>query len=155
MPFPQRDIIQICELLSEQENLKVCVSESLKGACYAFGGTLLGGLLGGPVGLFAGNYIILRFKVVLLIIILLGSVIGGTYGAITSKGKFTSIITVINEMPEYDRNRLSEAVAHAIRNIDATDVITLLTILNGNPVTKELVLNIIRNAITQRGYTIA
>lgn len=55
MPIKQEEILGICKQLAEQEHMKVCVTESAKGACIAGGCALLGGLLGGPPGLAVGK----------------------------------------------------------------------------------------------------
>lgn len=55
MPLRQDEILSVCQQLAEEENLKVCVTESLKGACIAGGCALVGSLLMGPPGLAIGN----------------------------------------------------------------------------------------------------
>lgn len=55
MPVNQDAIISVCKQLAEQQNLRVCISESLKGAAIAGGCAFIGGIIGGPVGLAIGT----------------------------------------------------------------------------------------------------
>ena len=57
MPLQQQELLKVCEILAEEEGLRVTVTESFKGACYAFAGALVGGVLGGPIGLGLGTLI--------------------------------------------------------------------------------------------------
>lgn len=59
MPLNQNEIINVCQQLAEEEQLKVCVTESFKGACIAGFGALAGGLLLGPPGLAVGEFSLL------------------------------------------------------------------------------------------------
>ncbi|EFA07338.1 protein C19orf12 homolog [Tribolium castaneum] len=131
MPLSQRDIIRVCEILAEQEQLECTVRHSLVGACYAFGGALLGGILGGPVGLGVG------------------SAAGGALAAYKSQGKFKSAAYVIMfEMTERDRQRLADAVGEVIRSIDASDVITVVTLLNTNALLRNSALEVLKRFLT-------
>lgn len=55
MPINQRELINAAELVCEQKGVKVALqySAASAGACALT--TFAGGLLAGPVGLFAGN----------------------------------------------------------------------------------------------------
>lgn len=55
MPVNNNELISVAQQLSENQNLRVTVKESMKGACMAGGGALVGGLLGGPIGLAIGK----------------------------------------------------------------------------------------------------
>ncbi|RZC37967.1 hypothetical protein BDFB_011467 [Asbolus verrucosus] len=125
-------MLRVCEILAEQEELRVATNETFKGACCAFAGAVVGGLLGGPVGLGVG------------------SAAGGAVAAYRSKGKFKSVVHIIaNEMPETEKQRLAEAVNNVVRSIDATDVIALITMINANNMLKSAVLKIIKDCVTQ------
>lgn len=56
MPLNTREIIGVVADLSREENLRISVSECVKGACITGGGTFLGGLVLGPVGMALGSY---------------------------------------------------------------------------------------------------
>lgn len=62
MPINTREIISIVADLSRNENLRVSIGSSVRGALIAGGSTLAGGLLlGGPIGLAVGNGINISF----------------------------------------------------------------------------------------------
>lgn len=50
------DVMALCCKLSESRQIKAAVRNSAKGAAAAAGGAFVGGLLGGPPGLFIGTY---------------------------------------------------------------------------------------------------
>lgn len=78
-----------------------------------------------------------------------GSAAGGALGAYRSQGKFKSAVYIIKyEMTERDRQRLADAVAEVVRNVDATDLITVMTLLNGNAIMKNAVLEIMKKTLS-------
>lgn len=52
----QESIYEICTVLSEQEDLKVTVKQSGKGALLVGVCTFGGGLVAGPIGMAVGEY---------------------------------------------------------------------------------------------------
>ena len=50
------DVIDVLGILANERNLRVTVSESLKGGLLTGATTVVGGLLGGPVGLAIGSF---------------------------------------------------------------------------------------------------
>ena len=54
MPISTEDMMQVLSRLATEEELKVTVSESLKGGLIVGGIAATGGLLGGPIGLAIG-----------------------------------------------------------------------------------------------------
>lgn len=57
----RENIIEICRVLAEEENLKVTVKEAAKGALYTGMGVFFGAILAGPVGMAIGKYLCLLF----------------------------------------------------------------------------------------------
>ncbi|KAJ8930536.1 hypothetical protein NQ314_016649 [Rhamnusium bicolor] len=55
MPLNSDAIIEVCEVISQQEHLKVTIKQTAKGAVITGLGALSGGLLGGPVGMAIGK----------------------------------------------------------------------------------------------------
>lgn len=49
------EIIQLLSTLSEEENIRVTVTQAAKGGLLAGGGAFIGGILGGPPGICAGT----------------------------------------------------------------------------------------------------
>ncbi|RZC33589.1 zinc finger protein 271 [Asbolus verrucosus] len=131
MPLSQTDILKVCEILAEQEELRVAVNESFRGASIAFGSAFVGALLAGPIGLAVGG------------------TIGSVVAAVRSRRKFKSVVHVIMyEMPEGEKQRLAESVRNVLCSIDASDVITLLTILQSNAVLRTAIVGVIKRVVT-------
>ena len=55
MPFDVSEVIEVLVKLSEEENLRLTVVESVKGAATAGVGALIGGVIAGPIGLAVGK----------------------------------------------------------------------------------------------------
>lgn len=51
----RESILKICEVLSEQEDLKVTLSQAAEGGLMVGGAAFVGALLGGPIGLAIGK----------------------------------------------------------------------------------------------------
>lgn len=54
MPIEVHEVISACHVIANQENLDVCVTESLKGAAVAGASAFVCGVLLGPVGVAIG-----------------------------------------------------------------------------------------------------
>lgn len=55
MPVEINDVMAVLCQLADEENLRVTVTEALKGGAIAGAGAFVGALLGGPVGMAAGK----------------------------------------------------------------------------------------------------
>lgn len=55
------DVMVLCCKISESRQIKAALQHSAKGAAAAGGGAFLGGLLGGPPGIFIGMYCVFDF----------------------------------------------------------------------------------------------
>ena len=55
MPYEVSQVMDMLIKLSEEEDLKLCIVQSVKGAAITGFTTLVGGLLGGPVGMAVGK----------------------------------------------------------------------------------------------------
>merc|ERR1739848_390503 len=102
----------IMELLREDRNLRVTVTESGKGALVAGGVAGLGGLVLGPIGLAIG-----------------GSV-GGCLAAYLGQGKFKPLAMVI--MEDIKEEQRVNAVRGIVDNLDAGDAMTLIALVTSN-----------------------
>ncbi|KAG5893126.1 hypothetical protein JTB14_034147 [Gonioctena quinquepunctata] len=121
--FQNKDVIKVCEVLAEQENLKVTLVGATKGALMTGLGALSGGLLGGPVGLAIGGT--------------LSSIIAAWY----SRGQYRPVIDILrNDLTPQQKNRLINAVNNVLNSIKPEDCITLLTFVLTNASLKEAVL---------------
>jgi len=122
MVIRYNDILELMTVLSEDKNLQVTVSESLKGGLTAGVAATLGGLLLGPRGL------------------ALGGALGGVLGAVMSEDKFKPVSQAIMEMSDPDQRRLVEAIRNIVRGLDASDAVELIAIVQGNELLKAKVM---------------
>lgn len=123
MPIDTDAVISVCTQLSEQENLRVTVRESAKGAAIVGGSAFAGGLLGGPVGLCVAG--------------IAGSLIALSYG----KGKYRAVADVILfEMTTDQKNQLVGNIQRAVRNVTPEDLTVLLPLLLSQAPLREMVI---------------
>ncbi|KAB7505093.1 Protein C19orf12-like protein [Armadillidium nasatum] len=109
MPISTNEIIKLICDVSEEEKIKIAVSESLKGGAIAGCATVIGGLIMGPVGLAAG----------------------GTLGGITSYfvcKKFQSVPSVISRMDPSKREMLIHRV-NVLNGLEYTDYLQLTALV--------------------------
>ncbi|XP_049820468.1 protein C19orf12 homolog [Aethina tumida] len=121
-------ILEVVEILSEQEDLEAtiigCGKASLMTGIFAF----IGGLLGGPFGIFVG-----------------GSA-GAASAALYSRGNVRSVVSIIREdLNAEQKNRLANAVGNIINSITAEDAVTIVMLLAGQDKVKAMVLEEIGN----------
>ncbi|XKL68330.1 hypothetical protein PGB90_003821 [Kerria lacca] len=131
MPINTREIISIVADLSRNENLRVSIGSSVRGALIAGGSTLAGGLLlGGPIGLAVGG--------------LLGVVTNAT-----TAPNFRPVADILlNDLTLAQQATLINRVNSIIRNIDVMDLTALSVIILSNKSIENQLLSIIRNFVT-------
>lgn len=113
------EIIGIVTKLSDETGLKVTLNESVKGGLITGTICTIGGLILGPVGL------------------ALGGAIGGVLAYVKSDGKFKPASQVIlYEMNAEDQRELVTSVKNILKELDATDVVQLMVLVNANPALK-------------------
>ncbi|XP_076034673.1 protein C19orf12 homolog [Oratosquilla oratoria] len=112
MPINTIEIIDLLAELSEEENLRVTVKESVKGGLIAGATTVLGGMLLGPVGLAVGG------------------TFGGITAAILSQDKFRSVASVLrDDLTHTQKQRLASSAMKIVNSLDATDIYHLMSLL--------------------------
>ncbi|XP_050292746.1 protein C19orf12 homolog [Anthonomus grandis grandis] len=121
-PEMRRNLIEVCSTLAEQENLKVTITSSAKGALYVGAATFIGGVLGGPLGMAAGG------------------VLSSLSVAFSSQGKFKSVVQIIAEMSEEQQVRLATSVQNAIKSVRPEELVGLLSLVMTNATLKEAIL---------------
>lgn len=105
MPINTTEALSLVSQICEEEKLRVCIKESVKGGFIAGGATILGGLLGGPVGLAVGG------------------TVGGCTAAYLSQGKFKSVVSIINnDLTFAQRERLANSVRMFLQNRSVEDL---------------------------------
>ncbi|KAF5299107.1 hypothetical protein FQR65_LT09465 [Abscondita terminalis] len=122
MPVNTSELVNVAVELSNNEDLKVTLVESTKGAFVAGGGALVGGLLGGPIGLG------------------IGGTIGSLYAAWNGNGKFKSVGTVILEMSPQQREELANRLRNVFKDVQLEDAVKLLQLVMTNDALKILVI---------------
>lgn len=113
------EIINVLSKLSDESGLKVTVQESVKGGVIAGAACTIGGVLLGPPGLAVGG------------------AIGGCLAYVLGNGKFKPVSRVItHDMRQEDRQQLVQSVQRILADVDATDGVQLLVLVNGNAALK-------------------
>jgi len=113
------EMVRVLSKLSDESGLKVTVNQSVKGGLIAGSACTIGGMILGPSGL------------------AIGGAIGGCIAYILGDGKFKPVSNVIlYEMRTEDRLKLVESVSNIVRDLDASDAMQLMVLINGNAALK-------------------
>ncbi|XP_074038307.1 protein C19orf12 homolog [Leptinotarsa decemlineata] len=127
----RRVVLEVCELLCQQENLKATIRESAKGAALVGVTSFLGAIVGGRLGLLAGAA--------------LGGAASMAFGS-----EFKSLVDIIRQdMTEKQREQLAESVRHLFRGIQLTDTVEIMAMLAQNTSLKSSIINGIVGFIQQ------
>ena len=119
MVLSYQDIMEVIRILCEDQSLAVTVKESGKGALVTGGVAGLGGLVLGPMGL------------------ALGGAVGGALAAWIAQDKFKPLLQVIMEdMREEQRMKMVDSLRNVLTNIEPTDALTLVAVVQGNQALK-------------------
>jgi len=110
MPVNVQEIMEACEVLARQDNLNVCIQESLKGAAIAGLGSFVGGVLMGPVG------------------IAIGATVGGVAGSSVCK-QYQPLWRIIQDMNEADKKRLANHMQKVLNDLDISDAVVLMALV--------------------------
>lgn len=122
MPINTTEALSLVSQICEEEKLRVCIKESVKGGFIAGGATILGGLLGGPVGLAVGG------------------TVGGCTAAYLSQGKFKSVVSIINnDLTFAQRERLANSVRGIFSEIGPADY-AAIALYVAQPAVKERII---------------
>ncbi|XP_077982318.1 protein C19orf12 homolog [Glandiceps talaboti] len=114
MPVNAEELIRLLAMLSEEEQMKVAVRQTLKGGLIAGSFATVGGLLGGPVG------------------IAVGGALGGAWGAWATKGKFRPVSDILIDMNKEQRVQLQEYFNLAFRSLTTEDFTALNKMVAGD-----------------------
>lgn len=114
MPLSPRDLQRVLAILADEDQLKVTVKSSMYGGVLAGVMTSVGGLLGGPPGLFVGG------------------ALGGAL-AYKTAGDFKPVSQVIKDINAHDRQLLYDSMKEIIDNLSFDDYLTVLSFLSVGP----------------------
>ncbi|XP_065182646.1 protein C19orf12-like [Sycon ciliatum] len=126
MVLSPEEVHEIVSIIAAEENLRVTVSESLKGGLKVGLCAAAGGLVLGPPG-FA-----------------IGGVIGGIYATCTS-AKFKPVHQVLGEMSPAQRQLLQRRFLDATRQISYSDAAMLLSMVAGDAGLKLILINLVKD----------
>lgn len=115
MPISSTDVVKVCSIVAEQEDINVCVTESLKGAGIAGVSAFTLGVIFGPVGLAVGG------------------AAGGLAGAKLCK-KYEPLWKILAMMRKEDKERLYTHMIAIIEKLDITDAAVLLALVTNKGV---------------------
>lgn len=113
MPVDVREVIELVSTLSEEENLRVTVTECAKAGLIAGVATTVGGVVAGPIGL------------------LFGASVGGVIAYASTK-KFKSAVQVIADMKQEDKNVLAQRVRDIMSNVGVSDIAVFTAMLSSD-----------------------
>ncbi|KAL1138683.1 hypothetical protein AAG570_008745 [Ranatra chinensis] len=112
MPVKTTELLKAAEIVAEERNLKATIKHSLAASGFTFATTLLGGLLGGPVGIFAG------------------AVVGGGTSMIATKGKFKSVVTIIrDDLTAAQRTQLCNHLISALKDVGIEELVGIAVLV--------------------------
>uniref|UniRef100_A0A673L3G3 Chromosome 19 open reading frame 12 n=1 Tax=Sinocyclocheilus rhinocerous TaxID=307959 RepID=A0A673L3G3_9TELE len=121
------DVMALCCKISENSQIEVAVNNSRKGAAAAGGGAFLGGLLGGPPGIF------------------IGGVLGSAVGWLMTRGKFRPLHQMIMEMSPQQREKLYSQLMEELGILACDNLSELILSGMSNPSLKMQVLVILKS----------
>lgn len=132
MPINTQDLMDGISVLADQQNMRVTVKQSCKGAMICAATCFVGGMILGPVGL------------------AIGGTAGGISAAMMSKGSFKPVSEIIrNDLTVQEREMLTEKIIGAVREFEPTDLALLLPLIMGNPSIQQSVLRTVTSFISE------
>lgn len=112
MPLNVKQFMDGVSELTDHHNIRVAIKQSGKGAALCGATCFVGGILLGPVGLAAGG------------------AVGGLVAAYMTRGTFRSVGDIIrNDLTDSQRERLYYHITESIREVDGSDLVTLLPLV--------------------------
>ncbi|XP_068595657.1 protein C19orf12 homolog [Brachionichthys hirsutus] len=125
------DVMRLCCEISAQDQIKVAVKSSTRGALVAGGTALVGGLLGGPPG------------------IAVGGALGGLLGSWMVSGQFKPLPQILVELPAEERQKLYDDVVAVLGGLSWMDAAQLVALVMGNATLQQQVTAALMNYVTQ------
>ncbi|XP_055303409.1 protein C19orf12 homolog [Sitodiplosis mosellana] len=138
MPVDVEEFLRGLAILADNQNMRVTLKQSGKGAAICGAICFVGGLVAGPLGL----------------------AVGGTIGGVTAYkclSNFRTVGDIIrNDLTQEEKWRLHEHVVNSVRHLHPTDVAMLMPLIMNTPSLQEAVLKTIVSFVTnEMRYTIA
>ncbi|XP_065366525.1 protein C19orf12 homolog [Calliphora vicina] len=115
MPIDGRELIEAISVLADEQNVRVTVKQSGKGAIVCGACCFAGGLLLGPAGL------------------AIGGAAGGVVAYKMTKGSFRPLgDVIINDLTDTQKEQLVQHVTKAVQDVHPTDLVMLLPLIMNN-----------------------
>ncbi|KAI8121650.1 hypothetical protein FF38_06494 [Lucilia cuprina] len=123
MPIDGRELIEAISVLADEQNVRVTVKQSGKGAIICGACCFAGGLLLGPAGL------------------AIGGAAGGVVAYNMTKGSFRPLgDVIINDLSDTQKEQLVQHVTKAVQDVHPTDLVMLLPLIMNNVSIQQAVL---------------
>ncbi|NWT77304.1 CS012 protein, partial [Prunella himalayana] len=129
MPNRIDDVMALLNHVATVKGMKAAVAHSGRGAMLTGASAFLGGMLGGPPGIFVGG------------------AVGGLIGWMTS-GQFKSVPQILMELPAAEKQKLCADTMSVIRNVDWTDARQLIALVMSNSTLRDKVLEVLTTYLT-------
>ncbi|XP_058127476.1 protein C19orf12 homolog [Anopheles ziemanni] len=131
MPIDTRKLFVAVGELMDKEGVRVAIKSSAKGAAIAGSSSFIGGLVAGPIGLFAGG------------------AVGGLLAYAMTNDQFKPLSHVIqHDLSVREQERLKKLIVEALSEFDATDLMVILPLLTGNVSAQKAVLQTVVSFVT-------
>jgi hypothetical protein len=116
MPVDIDGVISLLNLIAKEEQVKVNVQQSFKGALIAGVGVFLGGLMGGSKGLVAGG------------------AAGTALGYLACADHFVSLPTAIQQLPDERKKLIAEHINQVVEQLKGPETVeTLIQLAREGP----------------------
>ncbi|KAM7346503.1 protein Nazo isoform 1-T2 [Cochliomyia hominivorax] len=123
MPIDGRELIEAISVLADEQNVRVTVKQSGKGAVICGACCFAGGLLMGPPGL------------------AIGGAAGGVVAYKMTQGSFRPLgDVIINDLTDSQKEQLVQHVTKAVQDAHPTDLVMLLPLIMNNVSIQQAVL---------------
>nr|CAB3226587.1 protein C19orf12 homolog [Phallusia mammillata] len=126
MPLPVAQVMEAISTIAREENIRVSVTQALRGGALAGGGAVVGALLGGPAGM------------------AIGGTVGSILGATTSKD-FKPLITVLKELPAHKQQELADKIQNVVASFNPQDALMLVALIQGSASVHQEVFGAVRD----------
>jgi len=114
--------LEVVGEIFQEENIKICVKESLKSGLITGISTVIGGILGGKNGLLAGGLV-------------------GTIAAYNITPNYASLLQIIHEMEYEKQKKMFDAIQKVVSTVDITDVVKFTVLLTTSQSIKSAVIH--------------
>ncbi|XP_053678367.1 protein C19orf12 homolog [Anopheles nili] len=133
MPIRAQELFEAVAILTDKQSMRVTLKGSLKGAAFAGTTTFIGGIMAGSIGL------------------LIGGVIGGILSYAWTNDELKPVSQIIlHDLTIMEQELLKDRIIAALTEFQATDIIMIVSLLNGNNIAQKAVLSSVATFVTNQ-----